>query len=99
MRENKYSEEELNIIIATRYVRHIDNACSIKYFNKYYLPIDEYGEVKTYKAGTECIIIKAYNETLWCEIEMPVKEKKENIKRERKRWIPPADHPWRNFKK
>ena len=46
MRPNNYSEQELNLIISEKYTRIIDNASSIKYNNKYYVPINpDIGEV------------------------------------------------------
>ena len=41
MRSNNYSEQELNLIISEKYTRIIDNASSIKYDNKYYVPINQ----------------------------------------------------------
>ena len=38
MKPNNYSLEELNLIISEKYTRIIDNASSIKYNNKYYVP-------------------------------------------------------------
>ena len=40
MKPNHYTEEELNLIISEKYTRIIDNASSIKYNGKYYVPID-----------------------------------------------------------
>ena len=40
MRANNYSDEELNLIISEKYTRIIDNASSIKYNNKYYIPVN-----------------------------------------------------------
>ena len=46
MRANNYSDEELNLIISEKYTRIIDNASSIKYNNKYYIPVNpDTGEV------------------------------------------------------
>ena len=49
MKQNNYSEQELNLIISERVVRIIDNASSIKFENKYYVPVDDNtGEVISY---------------------------------------------------
>ena len=40
MRKNTYSFEELNVIISDQYSRKVDNASSIKYEGKYYIPVD-----------------------------------------------------------
>lgn len=70
MRKNKYSEEELNIIISEQYTRKIDNSSSIKYKGNYYIPIDlETGEIMSYPQNTLCIVIITYNMEYLCEIE------------------------------
>ncbi len=110
MKENNHSEEELNLIISERTTRIIDNASSIKYDNKYYVPVDyNTGEVVNYMKKTECIVILTYNAELWCKIEnkfylleeiesrnTTMKKEKENNKLvEKKKYVPPKDHPWR----
>lgn len=40
MKTNNYSEQELNLIISERFTRIIDNASSIKYEGKYYIPVN-----------------------------------------------------------
>ncbi len=70
MKKNNYSEEELNLIISERTTRIIDNASSIKYDGKYYVPVNyNTGEVVSYMKKTECIVITTYNAELWCKIE------------------------------
>lgn len=70
MRENSYNFEELNIIISERYPRKIDNSSSIKYKNKYYIPIDiETGEIMSFAQNTIAIIIIAYDNSYWCNID------------------------------
>ena len=50
MRPNNYSQQELNLIISEKYTRIIDNASSIKYNNKYYIPVNpDTGEVTCFK--------------------------------------------------
>lgn len=69
IRENTYDFEELNIIISERYSRKIDNSSSIKYKNKYYIPIDiETGEIMSFEQNTISIIIIAYDNSYWCNI-------------------------------
>lgn len=110
MKQNSYSEEELNLIVSERTIRIIDNASSIKYGNKYYVPVDsDTGEVVSYMRKTECIVILTYNAELWCKIEnnfyllkeiedrntMMKKEIDNDKPIERKKVIPPKNHPWR----
>ena len=55
MRKNNYTEEELKLIISEKYTRIIDNASSISYDSKYYIPINiDTGEVTCFMRGTEC---------------------------------------------
>lgn len=115
MRENAYSLEELNIIISERYSRKIDNSSSIKYKNKYYIPIDiETGEIMSFDANTTCIIIIAYDNSYWCNIneslyklhEIKAPEKKVYQKTTKtqeeinksKSHKPAPNHPWRRYK-
>lgn len=111
MKTNDYTYNELNLIISERYIRLIDNASSISFQGKYYVPVDtETGEIISYKYRTECTVIIAYDGTLWCEIEKNfyhmqhiakrekvAENKKSNNKNQetKKQYIPPANHPWR----
>lgn len=116
MRENPYIFEELNIIISEQYSRKIDNSSSIKYKGKYYIPIDmETGEIKSFEQNTTCIIIIAYDNSYWCNInkklyklyEIKEPEKKVYQKTTKtqeeinksKAHKPAPNHPWRNYKK
>lgn len=70
MRENNYTNEELNLIISEKYKRLIDNASAISFKGDYYLPVNcDNGEVISFKFRTECTVIIAYNLELWCKIE------------------------------
>ena len=110
MRPNNYSKEELNLIISEKITRIIDNASSIKYDNKYYVPINpKTGEVTTFMKKTKCKFIITYNAEYWCEIEnnyymlLEIEDRDTTMKKEiennkpieRKKYIPPLNHPWR----
>lgn len=110
MRTDNYSEQELNLIISEKYTRIIDNASSIKYNNKYYIPVNpDTGEVTCFRKKTECNFIITYNAEYWCEIEnnyyqlLEIKDRNTTMKKERdnnkpsekKQYVPPANHPWR----
>ena len=110
MKQNNYSQQELNLIISERTTRIIDNASSIKFENKYYVPVDNNtGEVVSYMKKTECIVILTYNAELWCKIEnnyyilVEIKDRNTTMKKEidnnkpieRIKIIPPKNHPWR----
>jgi len=110
MKQNNYSKQELNLIISERTIRIIDNASSIRYDGKYYVPVDNNtGEVVSYMRKTECIVILTYNAELWCKIENnfylleEIEDRNTTMKKEidsdkpieRKKIIPPRNHPWR----
>ena len=109
MKENNYSDLELNLIISEKYERLIDNASTVKYKNKYYIPVDpKTGETISFVSKTICTLIITYNAELWSKIEnkyyimleiekretVMEKEEKSSIK-EKKKYIPPSNHPWR----
>ena len=110
MRTNNYTEEELNLIISEKYTRIIDNASSIKYDNKYYVPVNpDTGEVTCFMKKTECTFIITYNAEYWCQIEgkyyklEELKNRDATMKKEidndepieKKKYLPPPNHPWR----
>lgn len=71
MKENNYSDLELNLIISEKYERLIDNASAIKYKNKYYIMLE----------------IEKRETVMKKEVKSSTKEKK--------KYIPPSNHPWR----
>ena len=111
MKKNDYTEDDLNLIISEKYTRIIDNASSISFNGKYYIPIDiETGEIMTYKHKTECTVIIAYDSAYWCQIEnnyyvlheltqkpkiTKSKEIEEKSTISETKYVPPANHPWR----
>ena len=110
MKPNNYSVQELNLIISERTTRIIDNASTIKFENKYYAPVDSNtGEIISYMKKTECIVILTYDAELWCKIEdkfyllVEIKNRDSTMKKEiennkpveKKKVIPPKNHPWR----
>lgn len=110
MRTNNYTEEELNLIISEKCTRIIDNTSSIKYNNKYYVPVNpNTGEVTCFMKKTECTLIITYNAEYWCKIEgnyyilLEIENRDSTMKKEinndkpmeKKKYIPPKNHPWR----
>lgn len=70
MKPNPYTEDELKLVISERKDKIIDNASSISYNCKYYIPINpETGEVTCFMKGTKCILIINYDGEYWSEIE------------------------------
>lgn len=115
IRENIYTKEELNIIISERFNRTMDNANSIKFKNDYYIPINNVtGEIFCCAAKTPCIVIIAFDETLWCWVNDTLCSLKKVEKREQeviskstlkpkltayKGHKPSPNHPWAYHKK
>lgn len=67
-RENRTFKDKL--IAELRYEKIIDNASSISYNGKYYIPIDlKTGEVTNFQRGTKCILIVNYDGKYISEIE------------------------------
>lgn len=106
MRDNNYSKEELNIIISTRTERTIDNASSVKYLNNYYLQIDETtSEVVSFKSGTKCNIVNAFDNKLYGIIEGHIyslclveQQNNNGHKTSKNGYKPGDDNPWKKFK-
>ena len=106
MKENNYTDNELNFIISIRNERTIDNASSIKYFNNYYLPIDiETGAVISFKSGTKCTVVSTYDNKLYGVIDnksylLTLVEQHESEKERASKngFKPSEDNPWRKFK-
>ena len=115
MKKSNYSEFELNLIISEKYERIIDNASSIKYNTKYYVPADpNNGKIITFMAKTKCILIITYNSEIWSLIEnkyymmIEIEKRETTMEKEEinkelkdiKKYIPPSNHPWRkSYKK
>ena len=106
MKDNHYTEEELNFIISIRHERTIDNASSLKYFNNYYLPVDiETGEVMSFKSGTKCAVVNTFDSKLFgiidekhyllILVEQPTNK---TTNASSNGFKPKADNPWRKFK-
>lgn len=111
MKENDYTEEELKLIISEKYIRIIDNASSISYNKKYYIPINiETGEITCFMSGTKCTFIINYDGDFYSEIEnhyykmielenrdsvMTKETENTETKKEHHKYIPPTNHPWR----
>lgn len=103
------SKEKINYTLAVLTPRKIDNGNALKYKNEYYQPYEN-GELKCFRAKTECLVIKAFNGDLLVTIgekiyelrklETHEKYSKEfdiipETKKEKKKYIPPMSHPWK----
>ena len=109
--EKQPSNEEINLILATRYERVIDKGNCIKFKHQYYQTFEN-GKLITLKPKRKCMIIKAYDEQLFLESGDKIYElKKLSTHQETSRYIdldvinkevkskahtPALNHPWRN---
>lgn len=107
--ETSPSSEKINYTLAILSPRKIDNGNSIKYKNSYYQPYEN-GNIKCFKAHTECLVIKAFNGELFVTIDEKIYELKK-LKSHKKYseefdekptetfkkqvYIPPMSHPWK----
>lgn len=105
MKNNNYSDKELNFIISIRNERTIDNASSIKYLTNYYLPVDEStGEIISFKSGTKCTVVNTYDNKLLGIINdkiyilQLVEKQNDSIRASKNGFNPSDDNPWRKFK-
>ena len=107
MKPNNYSINELNILISIRIERTIDNASSVKYFNHYYLPInDETGEVMSFKSGTKCNVVNSYdnklygiiNDNIYSLLLVEQQENSNNQSASKNGYKSNKNNPWRRFK-
>ncbi|MDD5836742.1 MAG: ISNCY family transposase [bacterium] len=101
--------DEINYTLAILTPRKLDNGNSIKYYNNYYQPYEN-GQLKCFRAKTECLVIKAFDGELFVTIgekiyELRKLETHEKYskefddvpveKKEQKKNIPPMSHPWK----
>lgn len=107
--ETSPTPEKINYTLAILTPRKIDNGNSIKYKNEYYQPYEN-GQLKCFRAKTECLVIKAFNGELLVTIDEKVYELRKlethqkyskefdtirEINKEKKKYIPPMTHPWK----
>jgi len=107
--EDSPSKEVINYTLAVLTPRKIDNGNSIKFKNEYYQPYLN-RELKCFLPKTECLVIQAFDGDLLVTIDEQIYELKklernatfskefdelEEIKNEKKKYIPPMTHPWK----
>lgn len=108
--EKQPSAEQINTILAVLSPRKIDTGHSIKFKNKYYRPVTEKGIPVYAKNKTACMVIEAFDQSLYVNIldqlylmeEIPEHEshskqfdEPEKIKKHKNKYIPPMSHPWK----
>lgn len=108
--EKQPEQQIINNTLAIIDKRVIDSGHSIKYKNNYYLPINNLNQVQYFSSKTKCLVIKAFDGTLYAnigdtlfllkKIETHEKISKEfdtttKEKKVSKKYIPPISHPWK----
>ncbi len=100
---------KINYTLAILTTRKIDNGNAIKYYGKYYQPYEN-NKLVCFKPRTECLVVKAFDNTLLVTINEQVYQLKElethkkastafneekPSNKERKQYVPPMTHPWK----
>ncbi|MDR1135950.1 MAG: ISNCY family transposase [Clostridiales Family XIII bacterium] len=108
--ENQPSKEEIDLTLAVIDERTVDNGHSIRFENKYYRTLDDQGKAVYYYKGTKGLVIRTFSGALFFSVadrvlaldEIPIHEQtSKNFDfhvpevKAKKRYIPPASHPWR----
>ncbi len=109
--EKAPSKNKINYTLAVLTPRKIDNGNSIKFNNKYYQPYNNSSNLVCFKPKTECLVIKAFDGSLFVTVDEKVYQLKEvkshkqssteidnifeNIPKPKKVYIPPMSHPWK----
>jgi transposase len=101
---------ELNLILAVLSKRIIDSGHAIRFDNRYYKLINDRGLPVYYHQGTLCLVIRAFDGSLFTAVgenvhaleEIPLQEQQSKnfdfpqpLKNPRKRYVPPMSHPWK----
>ena len=107
--ETSPSPDKINYTLAVLSPRKIDNGNSIKYKNIYYQPYEN-GLLRCFRPKTQCLVIKAFNGDLLVTIDDKIYELRKleshkkyskefdvipTPKKEKQKYIPPMNHPWR----
>ena len=109
--EEQPSVEKINLTLAVLTERTVDCGHCLRFKNKYYRMIDSNGHQVHYTKGTKVMLIKAYDNNLYCCVndknvyalnEIPEHEhKSKNMDLDyqkpepKKTYIPPMSHPWK----
>lgn len=108
--ETQPSNEKINQILSVLATRKLDSGHCIRYKNKYYIPVTASGSKAYFTKGMSAMVIESFDNNLYVNIldqlflleEIPERETHsktfDNIqeKKEKKRYIPPMEHPWKH---
>jgi hypothetical protein len=108
--ETQPDTKKINLTLAVITQRKIDGGHSIRFKNKYFLPVKEDGTPVYHRKGTAGLVIEAFdgnlfsviNDTVFALDEIPEHERVSRnfdlpkpILEPKKRYIPPMTHPWK----
>ncbi len=111
--EEQPSIEKLNLTLAVLTERTVDEGHCIKFKNNFYRMLDQDGNQTHYRKGTKVMVIKAFDEKLYCCVNdkdvhaldlIPEREEKSKDidldyqkPKQKKPYIPAMNHPWRRM--
>ncbi len=98
--EKQPDEKKINLILAILTKRVIDKGHSIKFKNKYYRLINKVGSPIYFNHGTNCIVIKSFDNKLYATVDDNIFALSENFDKivevkPKKVYIPRMNHPWK----
>ena len=106
--ENINSDTDLNLILALVTNRVFDRGSALKYQNKYFQAYNKHGNLVNFKHKTKAVVIKSFDNKLYClinseyykliELESHERYSKEfdfEVKKEKKKYAIPDSHPWK----
>ena len=113
--EKQPSKRKIDMTLAVISERTVDNGHSIRYDNKYFRTLNRQGRIDYLHPRTKGLVVRTFSGKLFFSVETHVFAMEEIPERERtsknldfkpprdkprKKYIPPANHPWRldNFK-
>lgn len=105
--EKQPSMEEINRTLAVLSTRTIDKSHCIRFQSKYHFPVPENGDRRYFAGKTDYMVIETFDGQLLANIadklylmeEVPeyelISKEFDAPKEEKKKYIPPMNHPWR----
>lgn len=103
------SDTDLNLILAIISNRVFDRGSALKYQNKYFQAYSKNGDLVNFKHRTKAIVIKSFDNKLYClinsvyykliELESHESNSKEfdlPVEKEKKKYTVPNSHPWKS---
>ncbi len=108
--ESSPSTEKINLILAVLTQRTVDSGHCLRFQNTFYQPVDASGYPVHYRKGTSCMVIRAFDGSLYTSIgeqvyvldEVPEHATHSRdfgepaiAPQSRKRYVPSMSHPWK----